>query len=333
MQPAYQAARTIRPPERTDAMGLDGIHHVTAITADAPGTLDFYVRRMGLRLVKKTVNFDAPDMYHLYLGDETGSPGSLLTFFEIPGIGDGRPGPGMIHRVVWRVASPAALDVWAERLADAGRPVDRAGGSLVSADPEGLGIELVVGEPADGEPRSARAPDIAPEHALGGIVGVRAYSRAPEATERLLVEGLGFARDGDGRYATSGAERRGVYWLDPPPDERGEQGAGTVHHVAWTSPDPDHADWGRRAAAAGAHPTGIIDRQYFRSIYFREPGRVLFEVATVGPGFATDEPPERLGEELKLPPQYEPLRDRIEEVLEPLESPRALLGPAEGGVR
>jgi glyoxalase family protein len=309
-------------------MGLDGIHHVTAITADARRTSDFYVRRMGLRLVKKTVNFDAPDMYHLYLGDEIGSPGSILTFFEIPGTPVGRPGAGMIHRVVWRVPSPEALDFWAERLADAGRPVERAGHALVSAGPEGLGIELIVAEPADGAPRAAWAPDVPGERALTGIAGVRAFSRAPEATERMLVEGLGFVREGAGRFTTSGGERRGVYRLDPAPAEQGEQGAGTVHHVAWTSPDADHADWGRRAAAAGAHPTGIIDRQYFRSIYFREPGGVLFELATVGPGFATDEDPARLGEELRLPPQYEGLRDRIEQILEPLESPRALVRPA-----
>ncbi|HSJ73439.1 MAG TPA: VOC family protein, partial [Miltoncostaeaceae bacterium] len=247
-------------------MGLDGIHHVTAITADAGGTLDFYARLMGLRLVKKTVNFDAPDMYHLYLGDETGSPGSILTFFEIPGAPAGRAGPGMIHRTVWRAASPGALGFWEERLGDAGRPVAREGDALVSSDPEGLGIEMVVADRADGAPRAAWAPDIPAEHALAGIVGVRAFSRAPAASERLLVEGLGFAREGAGRFTTSGGERRGALWLDPPPAAHGEQGAGTVHHVAWASPDADHADWARRAAAAGVHPTGIIDRQYFRSI-------------------------------------------------------------------
>ena len=314
-------------------MGLDGIHHVTAITADARGTLDFYVRLMGLRLVKKTVNFDAPDMYHLYLGDEVGSPGSILTFFEIPGSPVGRPGPGMIHRVVWRVASPESLDFWADRLGDAGRPVARQEGSLVTSDPEGLGIELIVAGPADGAPRAASSPEIPDEHALTGIVGVRAFSRAPEATEGLLVEGLGFVREEAGRFATSGGERRGVYWLDPAPPEHGEQGAGTVHHVAWTSPDADHADWGRRAAASGAHPTGIIDRQYFRSIYFREPGRVLFEIATVGPGFAVDEDPGRLGQELRLPPQYEALRERLEEILEPLEDPRTAARATGGAAR
>jgi glyoxalase family protein len=303
-------------------MALDGVHHVTTITADAPGTVDFWVRVMGLRLVKKTVNFDAPDMYHLYFGDETGSPGSLLTFFEIPGAPPGRAGAGMVHRIVWRVPSGASIDVWAERLGDAGRPVLREDGVLVSSDREGLGIELVVAAEADGAPRAAWAPDIPAEHALAGIAGVRTHSQAPEATERLLVDGLGFAREEPGRFVTRGDERRGTLWLDPAPPERGGPGAGTVHHVAWTSRDEDHVDWGRRAAQAGAHPTGVIDRQYFHSIYFHEPGRVLFEIATVSPGFAVDEEPDRLGEELRVPPQYEAYRDRIEERLVPLRNPR-----------
>jgi glyoxalase family protein len=293
-------------------MGLDGVHHVTTIAADAQGTVDFWVRVMGLRLVKKTVNFDAPDMYHLYFGDETGSPGSLLTFFEIPGSALGRPGAGMVHRVVWRVPSAASLDVWAERLGDAGRPVWREDGALVSSDPEGLAIELVVAQEDDGRPRAAWAPDIPVEHALAGIAGVRMHSQAPGATEQLLVDGLGFAREGVGRFVTRGSERRGTLWLDPPPAERGEPGAGTVHHVAW----------GRRAARAGVHPTGVIDRQYFHSIYFHEPGRVLFEIATVSPGFAVDEEPDRLGEELRVPPQFEAYRDRIAERLVPLRNPR-----------
>ena len=303
-------------------MGLDGVHHVTAVTADAPGTVDFWVRVMGLRLVKKTVNFDAPDMYHLYFGDETGSPGSILTFFEIPGSPRGRSGAGMVHRIVWRVPSAASLDVWEERLAEAGRPVGREDGAVVSSDPEGLAIELVVTEEDDGDPRAAWSADVPAEHALAGIAGVRMHSRAPEATEELLVEGLGFAPEGAGRFVTHGQERRGTIWLDPAPTERGEPGAGTVHHVAWTSRDEDHVDWGRRVAQAGGHPTGVIDRQYFRSIYFHEPGRVLFEIATTGPGFAVDEEPDRLGEELRVPPQYEAYRDRIAERLVPLRNPR-----------
>ena len=302
-------------------MGLDGIHHVTAITGDAQRAIDFWVPVAGTRLVKTTVNFDAPDMYHLYFGDETGSPGSILTFFEIPGAPAGRAGAGMVHRVIWRVGSEEALDWWAARLGDAGRPVERTAGGLVSSDPEGLGIELVVAAPEDGVPRAARRPDIAPELALAGIVGVRAYSRAPEATAALLTGGLGFDDEGGGRFATTGGERRGLYVLDPAPPQAPVPGTGTVHHVAWTSPDADHVSWGVRAREAGAHPTGVIDRQYFHSIYFREPGAVLFEIATPSPGFPVDEPVETLGEALKLPPQYEEHRAQIEEILTPLHVP------------
>jgi glyoxalase family protein len=308
-------------------MNLDGIHHVTAITGDAQATIDFYAGLLGLRLVKTTVNFDAPDMYHLYLGDETGSPGSIVTFFEIRGAADGRPGAGMVHRILWRVPSTAALDFWAERLGGAGRPVDLTGDGLVTSDPEGLGIGLVVSAPADGGPRAARSADVPGEHAISGIAGVRAFSRAPEATERMLVDGLGFVRDEAGRLATAGAERRGLYVVDPAPAERPQPGAGTVHHVAWTAPDAEHTSWAGRIHAAGARPTGVIDRQYFRSIYFHEPGGVMFEIATPSPGFAVDEAPGHLGEALRLPPQYERYRDQIEERLVPLANPRALLDP------
>lgn len=304
-------------------MGLDGIHHVTAITGDAQRAIDFWVPVAGLRLVKTTVNFDAPDMYHLYFGDETGTPGSILTFFEIPGAPAGRPGAGMVHRVIWRVESDEALDWWAARLGDAGRPVERTADGLVSSDPEGLGIELVVGDARDGAARAARRPDIPRELALAGIAGVRAYSRAPEATAALLTGGLGFADEGGGRFATAGDERRGLYVLDPDPGEAPRPGTGTVHHVAWTAPDADHESWGARARAraAGAHPTGVIDRQYFHSIYFREPGAVLFEIATPSPGFPVDEPVETLGEALRLPPQYEEHRAQIEAILTPLRVP------------
>lgn len=307
-------------------MNLDGIHHVTAVTADAQGAIDFYAGVLGLRLVKTTVNFDAPDMYHLYLGDEAGTPGSIVTFFEIRGAGSGQPGAGMVHRILWRVPSAAALDIWAERLGDAGRPVERVGESLITSDPEDLGIELVVSSPADGSPRAAWAADVPAGHAITGIAGVRAYSRAPEATERLL-DGLGFTRDEPGRRATAGPERRGLYLLDPAPAERPVPGAGTVHHVAWTAPDDEHAAWDGQVRRSGGHPTAVIDRQYFRSIYFHEPGGVLFEIASVGPGFAVDESSAQLGEALRLPPQYEAYRDRIEERLIPLENPRARLMP------
>lgn len=310
---------------------LDGIHHVTAITGDAQRTIDFHVGVLGLRLVKTTVNFDAPDMYHLYLGDEAGTPGSILTFFEIRGAQEGRPGAGMVHRIVWRVPSQEALDVWAERLGGSGRPVERADGRLVTSDPEGLGIELVVARPEDGAPRAAWAPDIAAGHALAGIAGVRAYSGAPQASAALLAGGLGFTRGEDGALVTAGAERRGVYVMDPAPEGRGVPGAGTVHHVAWTAPGAEHAGWIGRVRAAGGHPTGVIDRQYFRSIYFHEPGGVLFEVASAEPGFAVDESPDHLGEVLRLPPQYERYRDRIEERLPPLDNPRVRMARTPAG--
>jgi glyoxalase family protein len=303
---------------------LEGIHHITAITADAPRNVDFYARVLGLRLVKKTVNFDAPDVYHLYYGDEAGSPGSILTFFEFPGAALGRPGAGMIHRIVWRVGSETALDFWASRLGDRGVATEREGNRLRFADPEGLGQELAHVQSGD-PPLAAAAEGVPSEHALQGFDGARAYTTAPERSAALLDGTLGFARDGDGDQDwLCAGEARGSRWrYDPPPAERGLQGAGTVHHIAWASRDDDHHAWLDTVTAAGAHATPIIDRQYFRSIYFREPSGVLFEIATLGPGFAIDEDPEHLGEALRLPPQHEHLRERLERTLTPLTNPRA----------
>jgi glyoxalase family protein len=304
-------------------MQLDGIHHITCITADAPGNVDFYARVLGLRLVKKTVNFDAPDIYHLYYGDERGSPGSILTFFEFPGAAPGRAGAGMIHRLRWRVASDDALAFWAERLGREGVEVAEPAGdaTLVFEDPEGLALELAV-LATDDEPQAAAAPDIPPEHALLGFDGVRAYSRAPTEEERLLTEQLGFTMTEPGSYVLTGGRRHATYAHDEPPPAAGRQGAGTVHHIAWCDRDDEHEAWRRHLAQIGARPTPIIDRQYFLSIYFREPRGVLFEIATPSPGFAIDEDPEHLGEALRLPPQYEHLRDRLERSLIPLENPR-----------
>jgi glyoxalase family protein len=301
-------------------MGLDGIHHVTAISADAQRAIDFHSGVLGLRLVKTTVNFDAPDMYHLYFGDETGSPGSILTFFEIRGAADGVAGAGMISRILFRVPSEASLAFWADRLGDAGRPVERVDGALLSSDPEGLGLEFVVHGPDDGAHRAPVAAGIPAEHAITGIAGVRAHTAAPDATRDMLGR-MGFADEGMGRFTTAGADRRGLYLLDETPADRGVPGAGTVHHVAWTAPDGEHEGWGGRAREAGMRPTEVIDRQYFQSIYFREPGGVLFELATPSPGFAVDEQPSELGQALKLPPQYERYRERIAEALTPLRRP------------
>jgi glyoxalase family protein len=303
-------------------MKLEGIHHVTAITGDAPRNVDFYARLLGLRLVKKTVNQDDPTVYHLFYADEEGSPGSDITFFEYPGARRGRAGAGMVHRVAWRVASEDSLDFWSERLREEGVAVERSPGRLLSADPEGLALELAVVETADA-PLSARHPDIPAEHALQGFHGVRALSADPEASRRFLAETLAFERAGEAAWEVRGERRGSTYVYDRAPADRGVGGAGTVHHVAWASPLDEHDAWQRRVAAAGAQPTPVIDRFYFRSIYFREPSGVLFEIATLGPGFATDEPQDKLGERLSLPPAFEHLRERLEPVLTPLPDPRA----------
>jgi glyoxalase family protein len=304
-------------------MQLDGIHHITCITADAPGNVDFYARLLGLRMVKKTVNFDAPDVYHLYYGDERGAPGSILTFFEFPDAARGRAGAGMIHRLRWRVASPDALAFWSGRLEDEGVHLDSsADRALRFTDPEGLALELAVVD-TDDAPLAAQAGDIPSEHALRGFDGVRVYGTPRELENRLLTEALGFTLTAPGEYTIEGGHRSATYGYDDPPPEAGLQGAGTVHHIAWCDRDDEHAGWRDELRRVGAGPTSIIDRQYFLSIYFREPRGVLFELATPSPGFAIDEDPEHLGEQLRLPPQHEHLRDQLEASLTPLVNPRA----------
>jgi glyoxalase family protein len=302
-------------------MKLEGIHHITCITADAPGNVDFYARVLGLRLVKKTVNQDDPTVYHLFYADEKGSAGSDITFFEYPGARPGRAGDGMVHRIVWRVGSEEALDFWEDRLGAERVDTQRADGSLQFADPEGLALELVVWEGPD-QPLVAEFPGIPRDLALQGFHAVRAFSSAPARSKPLLEEGLAFEPVGDGEWEARGEQRGGLYVYDAPPPERGIPGAGTVHHVAWASTMDEQVLWRERALRAGAHPTPVIDRFYFKSIYFREPSGVLFEIATLGPGFATDEPLETLGEALSLPPAFEHLRDQVERVLTPISNPR-----------
>jgi glyoxalase family protein len=303
-------------------MKLEGIHHVTCITADAPGNVDFYARVLGLRLVKKTVNQDDPTVYHLFYADELGSAGADMTFFEYPGARRGRAGAGMVHRVTWRVGSEEALEFWAERLGAEGVQTEGGSGSLRFDDPEGLGLELLAAQVED-EPLIADHPEIPREHARQGFHGVRAYSANPEASRKLLEEALGFELRGAGEVWEVRGERRGsVYAYDAPPAERGLGGAGTVHHVAWASKPEEHEAWRERVLRAGASPTPVIERFYFKSVYFREPSGVLFEIATIGPGFTIDEPLESLGERLSLPPAYEHLRDQVEPLLTPLPNPR-----------
>jgi len=300
---------------------LEGVHHVTAITGDAPGNVDFYARVLGLRLVKKTVNQDDPTVYHLFYADEEGSAGADITFFEYPGARRGRAGAGMVHTVVWRVGSEDALDFWSERLEREGVSVSRSPGRLGFADPEGLRLELAVVE-TDDEPLVARHPEIPAEHALQGFEGVRAFTADAEDSREFLEATLGFEPAGETEWEVRGDRRGSTYTYDAPPAERGVPGAGTVHHVAWASTMDDHPAWRERVLAGGGSPTPVIDRFYFRSIYFREPSGVLFEIATIGPGFTTDEPAEHLGESLSLPPAFEHLRERLEPVLTPLPNPR-----------
>ena len=302
-------------------MRLDGIHHITAITADAPRNVDFYGRVLGLRLVKKTVNQDDPTVYHLFYADEKGSPGSDITFFEYPGARRGRAGAGMVHRITWRVASDDALDFWEQRLRAEGVEIDRQDRHLRFADPEGLGLELAVVE-TDDEPLVSNDPEIPNELALQGFDRVRAFTRDPLASRGFLTDALRFEPSEDDEYEVRGKTRGSSFAYDQT-DQPGIGGAGTVHHVAWASPPEEHEAWRDRAIAGGAMPTPVIDRFYFKSIYFREPSGVLFEIATIGPGFTADEPLETLGERVSLPPDFERYREQVERTLTPLPNPRA----------
>jgi glyoxalase family protein len=297
-------------------MKLEGIHHVTCITGNAPENVDFYTGALGLRLVKKSVNQDDPTVYHLFYADEKGTPGSDITFFEYPGAGRGRAGAGFVHTVVWRVASSEALDFWASRLG-----VERDADVVRFADPEGLQHELVVAHVPD-EPLVAEHPEIPAALALQGFEGVRAYARNAELRTGPFLDAIGFEHEAGTTWGTRGESRGGWIEYEDAPAEPGIPGAGTVHHVAWASTMEDHEAWQRRVAEAGGRPTPIIDRFWFRSIYFREPSGVLFEIATLGPGFATDEDAAHLGETLILPPDFEHLRAEVEPLLTKLPNPR-----------
>jgi glyoxalase family protein len=294
------------------AVRLEGVHHVTCITGDARANVEFYAGELGLRMVKKTVNQDDPTVYHLFYANEGGSAGADITFFEYPGASRGRAGDGMVHLVSFRVGSEESLDWWQKRVGGEIR-----GRSLVFEDPEGLALELLVDDTGE-EPLTANAPDVPDEHRIRGFAGVRAYASQPERSERLLR-----ALEFEPGWVARGDKRSGFYFYDPPPEQRGLQAAGTVHHVAWASPIDQHDAWRDKVIEGGGQPTPVIDRFYFKSIYFREPSGVLFEIATIGPGFTADEPFETLGESLSLPPNYEQYREQVESILAPLPNPRA----------
>ena len=307
--------------------GVLGIHHVTAIASDPQRNLDFYVGLLGLRLVKRTVNFDDPETYHLYYGDEVGTPGSIMTFFPWPGARPGRHGTGQVAVTAFAVL-PRSLGFWVERLVRHGIRYEGPTHQVISfTDHDGLMLEIVGDLGAEARPAWGAAPGIPREHAIHGFHGVTIWADKGDATERVLVDTLGFRpvhEDGSTRRFVVGDGGPGTIV-----DVRsvggfvhGAGGAGTVHHVAWRVPD-DGAQLEMRelVTQAGLDPTPVIDRTYFHSVYFREPSGVLFELATDPPGFAIDEPVAELGQRLMLPRQYEAHRPQIEAILPPIHLP------------
>jgi glyoxalase family protein len=316
-----------------DALELKGLHHLTAVTGDPSLNVAFYTQVLGLRLVKKTVNQDDTGAYHLFYGDRLGRPGTELTFFDWPLAGRERRGTGVVTAVCLRVPGPAALAAWAERLAEAGvrhQGVRELGGrgTLELADPEGQRLRLVDAGPSPGGGSWPGGP-VPEELAIRGLHAVQLTLGQAGPTAELLTGVLGFRET----EPYPGPEGRAVRRFEAGPggpgtevhlEERtdlgpGRVGIGGVHHLAFRTPDAAQQEaWRRRLAEAGVGVTPVIDRFYFRSIYFREPGGVLFEIATDGPGFSTDEEAERLGEKLALPPFLEPYRRRIEAGLKPI---------------
>lgn len=314
--------------ERTTAdLKIRGIHHITAIAASTPENLIFYESVLGLRLVKQTVNFDDPFTYHLYYGDADGRPGTIITFFPWEKLPRGRAGAGMVTAIAFAMPGQS-MAFWQDRLRRhrvAFTETERFGEPvLVFADPHGLALELVADPqsmPAAAWPQSP----VPAAHAIRGLHTATALSPAPEATEALLTRVMGMVpagTDGDRRrFRMSAADGPGRYFdlVVDPRARTGRAGGGTVHHIAFRAADTSEQEaWRRALSRAGHSPTAVVDRNYFQSIYFREPGGLLFEIATDPPGFTVDEAPAQLGGSLKLPSQYESMRSQIENRLPPL---------------
>jgi len=314
-------------------MNIPGLHHVTAITSDAQKNVDFYTGVLGLRLVKLTVNFDDPTSYHLYYGDERGTPGTILTFFAWPGAFRGRIGAPQVTTTALAVPQ-GSIESWKARLAKnqiaATGARDRFGERVIAfMDPDGMQLELIESTNASND-RVWNGGGVSSDHAIRGFHSVTISEEGYEHTARILTETMGFkssTTEGNRfRYETGEAQASEpgaiIDVLCVPDGRRGSLGAGVVHHVAFRTPDDaQQLQWHRTLAQAGSNVSPVMDRNYFHSIYFREPGGVLFEIATDGPGFDVDEPVDQLGSTLKLPSQYEPLRAELENYLPKLEMP------------
>jgi glyoxalase family protein len=304
-----------------------GIHHITAIASDPQRNLDFYTEVLGLRLVKRTVNFDDPGSYHLYFGDQLGSPGSILTFFAWPMAGRGSSGVGQVEVTSFSIPE-SSLNYWEQRLLSAGMPAERSGKrfdeeALTFVDPDGLKLELVAHPQQPGASQVWKDASVPAEHAIRGFYSVTLCEQGYEGTVEVLKT-MGFSKVGEqgNRFrfdvGQGGAGAR-VDILCASEASYGHVAVGTVHHVAWRVVDDNsQQSWRKRLVSKHMNVTPVMDRCYFHSIYFREPGGVLFELATDPPGFAIDEPAEKLGEALKLPPWLEPSRKNIEQVLPPI---------------
>lgn len=301
-----------------------GIHHITAFVRNPQRTVDFYSGVLGLRLVKKTINFDAPEVYHLYFGDEQGSPGTIITFFPWENSRKGRIGGGQVGITTY-VVPTAAFDFWKERLnklAVAFTQTERFGERYLQfADPDGLQLEIVARE--EGPLSTWSFGGVSADHAIKGFGGAVLYSTAPAETAKVLQNVMGLQKVGqEGAYARYRAtgDLGNIIDINVDKMEPGAGGSGTVHHIAWRAKDDaEHELWRSHVASSGFEPTPIIDRQYFNAIYYREAGGILFEIATDPPGFARDEEAAKLGGKLMLPEWFEQHRTHIEQLLSPFE--------------
>lgn len=305
---------------------ITGIHHVTAIASDAQENIDFYTGFLGLLLVKKTVNFDAPEVYHFYYGDEDGNPGSILTFFPYSGLINGRHGKGMLNTTTFSVPV-SSLNYWLQRFkkfnVEYKEPTERFDGETIVyfEDADGLGLELIFND-KDKRPGYSRG-NIPLENSIKGFYNVEIWEEGYERTAGLLTEQMDhklIAEKGNRfRFAATDSPGNYIDILCSPDSLKGHAGSGTVHHIAFATSDKEtQLEVRMKIVKRMLNPTPVLDRNYFTSIYFREPGGVLFEVATSGPGFAIDESKEHLGEALKLPTQFESRRKELENILSPI---------------